>query len=86
MSSDNASDAESRPARLRSEKSCPLPVTHTRLHQAHELWHRAADAYPDPEDFVLNLNQLLVTLRQVTFMLQTEKAASPFRALVRGLP
>ncbi|MFL5898465.1 MAG: hypothetical protein ACJ76D_08400 [Solirubrobacterales bacterium] len=30
-------------------------------------------AIPHPEEFVLNLNQLITTLRQVTFMLQTQK-------------
>ncbi len=63
--------------RLRAEKSCPLPEAHTRLHQAHDLWHRAAAAYADPDEFVLVLNQLLVTLRQVTFMLQKRKAEIP---------
>ena len=59
---------------LRLEKSFPLVAAHTRLRQAHDLWHKTAEAYPFPEDFVLNLNQLIVTLRQVTFMLQKQKA------------
>ncbi|HEX6752668.1 MAG TPA: hypothetical protein VF093_03670 [Solirubrobacterales bacterium] len=59
--------------RLRIETSCPLQSAHTRLRQAHELWHRAAASYPFPEEFVLNLNQLITTLRQVTFMLQAQK-------------
>jgi hypothetical protein len=58
---------------LRIEKSCPLTSAHTRLRQAHELWHRTAESYPLPDEFVLNLNQLIMTLRQVTFMLQTQK-------------
>ncbi|MGA8940218.1 MAG: hypothetical protein WB439_13735 [Acidobacteriaceae bacterium] len=60
---------------LKPEKSCPLESAHTRLHQCHELWHRLVAAYPDPDEFVLVLNQLLVTLRQVTFMVQRRKAA-----------
>jgi hypothetical protein len=60
---------------LRPEKRCPLEGAHTRLHQSHELWHRLVAAYPDPDEFVLVLNQLLVTLRQVTFMVQKRKAA-----------
>lgn len=46
---------------------------HTRLRQAHDLWHRAAESYPDPDEFVLQINQLITTLRQVTFMLQKQK-------------
>jgi hypothetical protein len=58
---------------LRIEKSCPLEAAHTRLRQAHDLWHRLVGAYADPDEFVLQLNQLIVTLRQVTFMLQKQK-------------
>jgi hypothetical protein len=58
---------------LKIEKTCPLEAAHTRLRQAHELWHRLVAAYPDPDEFVLQLNALIVTLRQVTFMLQKQK-------------
>lgn len=54
-----------------------MPSAHTRLRQAHELWHRTANAYPDPDEFVLNLNQFLTTLRQVSFLLQKQKDAIP---------
>ena len=60
-----------------AEKSCPIPAAHTRLRQCHELWHRTVAAYPDPDEFVLQLNTLIVTLRQVTFLLQKEKARIP---------
>jgi hypothetical protein len=59
---------------LKAEKSCPLESAHTRLRQSHDLWHRLVAAYADPDEFVLQLNQLIVTLRQVTFMLQKRKA------------
>lgn len=58
---------------LRNEKSCPLSAAHTRLRQAHDLWHSTVESYPFPDDFVRNLSNLVVTLRQVTFMLQTQK-------------
>jgi hypothetical protein len=64
-----------RPARL--EKSCPLPKTHTRLHQVHEHWHRVAADYGDPDDFVTSLNAALVALRSVSFILNKEKSAIP---------
>lgn len=41
-----------------------------RLEQTHELWHRALDAYPRVDDFCLAVNNLLQTLRTVTFVLQ----------------
>jgi len=66
---------KARPPRL--EKSCPLPKTHTRLHQLHEQWHRVAADYPDPDDFVTSLNAALVALRSVSFMLKKEKATVP---------
>lgn len=50
-----------------------MSAAHTRLRQAHELWHRTAASYAIPEEFVLNLNNLITTLRQVTFMLQNQK-------------
>jgi hypothetical protein len=61
----------------RLEKSCPLPSTHTRLHQIHDQWHRVAADYADPDGFVTSLNAALVALRSVTFLLQKEKSRIP---------
>ena len=41
-----------------------------RLEQAHELWHRALDSYPQVDDFCLAVNNLLQTLRTVTWVLK----------------
>jgi hypothetical protein len=41
-----------------------------RLEQAHQLWHRALESYPSVDDFCLAVNNLLQTLRTVTFVLQ----------------
>jgi hypothetical protein len=41
-----------------------------RLEQAHRLWHRALESYPSVDDFCLAVNNLLQTLRTVTFVLQ----------------
>src|SRR3954454_22332559 len=41
---------------LRVEKSCPIPKTHTRLRQTHDLWHEMQLAYPDADLFVTKLN------------------------------
>lgn len=52
---------------------CPIPSTHRRLEQAHRLWHQALETYDDAEGFHANLNALIESLRNVTFMLQSEK-------------
>lgn len=54
---------------------CPIPTTHRRLVDAHVLWHQALDSYKDPERFRANLNATLQALRNITFALQSEKAA-----------
>ena len=54
---------------------CPLPKTHRRLAEAHLLWHQALDRYGDPDAFRANLNATIESLRNVTFVLQKEKAA-----------
>jgi hypothetical protein len=41
-----------------------------RQEQAHQLWDRALDSYPSVDDFCLAVNNLLQTLRTVTFVLQ----------------
>lgn len=64
-----------RPAKL--EKSCPLPRTHTRLHQVHDLWHRMAADYGDPDAFVVSLNAAVQAQRSVTFMLKKEAKNVP---------
>ena len=54
---------------------CPLPKTHRRLTEAHLLWHQTLDRYNDPDAFRANLNATIEALRNVTFVLQNEKAA-----------
>jgi len=54
---------------------CPIPMTHRRLKHAHLLWHQCLDAYHDPERFLANLNATIEALRNVTFVVQKEKAA-----------
>jgi hypothetical protein len=54
---------------------CPIPLTHRRLRHAHMLWHQALESYQEPERFRANLNATIEALRNVTFVLQKEKAA-----------
>jgi hypothetical protein len=57
---------------LKAETTCPIPKTHNRLRQAHELWHEALAAYPEPAHFLLRLNSLIGALRSVTWVMQKE--------------
>lgn len=52
---------------------CPIPKTHRRLVEAHVLWHQALEQYQQPELFQANLNATIQALRNVTFILQSEK-------------
>jgi tetratricopeptide (TPR) repeat protein len=54
---------------------CPIPKTHRRLVEAHLLWHQALEQYQNPEAFRANLNATIQALRNVTFILQSEKGA-----------
>jgi len=56
---------------------CPLPNTHQRLRQAHMLWHQASESYHEPERFLTNINSLIQELRNITFILQSEKHCFP---------
>jgi hypothetical protein len=52
---------------------CPLPATHRRLAEAHLLWHQALSKYQEPDAFHANLNATIQALRNVTWILQSEK-------------
>ena len=52
---------------------CPIPKTHRRLVEAHLLWHQALEHYQQPELFQANLNATIQALRNITFVLQSEK-------------
>jgi hypothetical protein len=56
---------------------CPIPTTHSRLKEAHRLWHQASTHYDDPEGFRTYLNAAIQALRNVTFALQKEHAIIP---------
>ena len=56
---------------------CPIPKTHRRLEEGHLLWHQALDNYQDPVAFRANLNASIEAFRNVTFVLQNEKAEFP---------
>lgn len=57
--------------------ACPIPNAHRRLMDCHEHWHVALDEYNDPDGFRLALNALVQGLRNVTWVLQKQKADIP---------
>lgn len=57
--------------------SCPIPNTHRRLKEAHQLWHQTVEQYQDPVGFRVNLNAAIQALRNITFVLQKEKKSIP---------
>lgn len=58
-------------------KNCPLSNVHTRMNDAHRLWHQAMDSYFDPESFRINVQNCIQALRTVTWLLQNKKAEIP---------
>lgn len=52
---------------------CPISKTHKRLVEAHLLWHQALGQYHEPINFHANLNALIQALRNITFVLQSDK-------------
>ncbi len=56
---------------------CPVTAAHRRLIDCHEIWHATEQGYMEPEAFRLNLNNLIQNLRNVTWLLQKQKANLP---------
>ncbi|MEV7776816.1 hypothetical protein [Kitasatospora sp. NPDC088351] len=53
---------------------CPMPNAHRRLMDCHAQWHRLHEVYFDPHEFRLTMNSLVQNLRNVTWLLQKQKA------------
>src|SRR4051794_6960968 len=62
---------------MRSAVPCPVPSAHRRLMDCHDHWHAALDDYMEPDGFRLALNALVQALRNVTWLLQKQKADLP---------
>lgn len=56
---------------------CPIPNTHQRYLEAHILWHQVIDNYQDPILFSTYINASIQALRNITFILQSEKKNIP---------
>ncbi len=55
------------------KKNCPLPTTHARLNHVLSIFDDINKSYQEPVKFTSDLNNLIQALRNVTFMLQSEK-------------
>lgn len=53
---------------------CPVPASHDRLFEVHYWWHELARWYHEPDPFRYSLGALIQAARNVSFMVQTEKA------------
>lgn len=56
------------------KNSCPIPITHKRLNDVFTIWNEVVRAYQYPEDFRTKINIAIQSLRNVTFILQSEKS------------
>lgn len=55
----------------------PLSPAISCLNDAHEMWHQADKFYFDPNGFRREINSCIQTLRNVTFVVQSNKASIP---------
>ncbi|NEB81194.1 hypothetical protein G3I40_39205 [Streptomyces sp. SID14478] len=62
---------------MTDSEPCPMPTAHKRLMDCHAMWHAMSATYMEPDDFRMHLNSLVQGLRNVTFMIQKQKAELP---------
>lgn len=62
---------------FRCTPSCALSAAEDVIVEAHRHWHSCRDHYHDPEEFRISLSALLQALRNVTFVLQSQKSLIP---------
>lgn len=56
------------------ELICPLASAHNRLSEVHKFWHDMLSEYQNPENFRISLNATIQALRNITFLLQSNKS------------
>jgi hypothetical protein len=61
----------------RDENQCPLAAIDRRLEDVHHFWHQAERAYFEPDGFRIAIQAAIQTARQVSFVLQKNKALIP---------
>lgn len=63
--------------REKQANQCPLAAVDRRLEDVHQHWHQAEQAYFHPEPFRTAIQTTILTLRTVTFILQSNKQEIP---------
>ncbi len=59
------------------DKACLLGGVHNRLGEVHKFWHDMLSEYQNPENFRIILNAAIQSLRNITFLLQSNKSLIP---------
>jgi len=59
------------------DKACLLEGVHNRLGEVHKFWHDMLSEYQNPENFRISLNAAIQSLRNITFLLQSNKSLIP---------
>src|SRR6185369_7198646 len=59
------------------DSRCPIRATHRRLTEAHLLWHQTLERYQQTAGFLPNVNATIQSLRNITFILQSERHSIP---------
>ena len=59
------------------DKACLLESVHNRLGEVHKFWHDMLSEYQNPENFRISLNAAIQSLRNITFLLQSNKSLIP---------
>jgi hypothetical protein len=59
------------------ENQCPLAAIDRRLEDVHRFWHQAERTYFEPDEFRIAIQAAIQTARQVSFVLQKNKALIP---------
>lgn len=62
---------------IKEKGKCPIPQTHSRLLEAHIHWHDVVENYHNPAMFNMYLNTCIQSLRNITFIMQSEKKNIP---------
>lgn len=61
----------------KQDKACLLEGVHNRIGEVHKFWHDMLSEYQNPENFRISLNAAIQSLRNITFLLQSNKSLIP---------
>lgn len=58
----------------KEKKACPIATTHRRINHTLSIFEDINNSYQNPEKFTSDLNNIIQALRNITFILQSEKS------------